>query len=300
MLKRILLRGIYVSRTNEQTLSCFPFRVNVFAGCLTEKGEDELRKACSPRLKPVSLNVANHDSVLQAYEAVSGMLPEGTGLWGVFNNAGIAGKVGPAEWLRLDDYRQVFDINLLGLVDVTVTFLPLIKRARGRVINTASVFGRHTISGSTPYCCSKYAVESFSDSLRRMMRPFGVTVHIIEPGFHKTNITSKQGLESALRASWEQAPPELKEEYGEEYLSGSIDEMLKTFISGVISERISDVVDAYEHAVLGRFPRARYVVGRDAKLLWLPLQWLPEWLGDFVIDRMTKDKPTPRACRHGQ
>ena len=88
------------------------------------------------------------------------------GLWGVFNNAGIAGAIGPAEWLHLSDYQKVLDVNLFGLVDVTTTFLPLIKREKGRIINTASVFGRHTIGGSLPYCISKYGVESFSDSIR--------------------------------------------------------------------------------------------------------------------------------------
>ena len=48
----------------------------------------------------------------------------------------------------------------------------------------------------------------------------------------------------------------------------------------------------------GKYPRARYVVGKDAKFVWLPLQWLPEWLGDFLIDKLAKDKPIPRACRN--
>ena len=90
----------------------------------------------------------------------------------MFNNAGISGKPGPAEWLTLADYYEVCNVNLFGLVDATVTFLPLIKKEKGRVINTASVFGRHTITGSFPYCISKYGVESFSDSLRYSYRYF--------------------------------------------------------------------------------------------------------------------------------
>lgn len=52
---------------------------NVFAGCLTEAGEDELRKSCSSRLKTVSLNVADHGSVVKAFEKVKAALPEGRG-----------------------------------------------------------------------------------------------------------------------------------------------------------------------------------------------------------------------------
>ena len=76
----------------------------------------------------------------------------------------------------------------------------------------------------------------------------------------------------------------------------AIDQTLKTFVSGIVSERISDVIDAYEHALLGSFPRARYVVGKDARLVWIPLNhWMPEWLGDWLLEKLAKERPTPRA-----
>ena len=52
----------------------------------------------------------------------------------------------------------------------------------------------------------------------------------------------------------------------------------------MISERLDDVVDAYKHALLSRYPRARYVVGKDTKYFVIPVQWLPEWLGDWILD----------------
>jgi len=82
------------------------------------------------------------------------------------NNAGILGRAGPVEWLTLNDYRQVADVNLYGLIDMTVTFLPLIKKAKGRVVNTASIVGRYAYAGSLPYTISKYGVEAFTDGLR--------------------------------------------------------------------------------------------------------------------------------------
>ena len=88
------------------------------------------------------------------------------GLWGVCNNAGIGGAGGPMEWLTLDDYRRCLDVNLLGLIDVTTVFLPLVKRSRGRVVNMASVMGRISFESMAPYCISKYGVEAFSDSFR--------------------------------------------------------------------------------------------------------------------------------------
>lgn len=62
------------------------------------------------------------------------------------------------------------------------------------------------------------------------------------------------------------------------------------------SERFSDVVDAYEHALLGLYPRARYVVGWDATLfIWI--QALPEWLGDWLFSQLYSDSPLPARVR---
>ena len=82
------------------------------------------------------------------------------------NNAGVLGTCGRMEWLTLEDYNTVLTINLTGLIDVTMTFLPLVKQARGRIVNTASVFGRFVLEFATPYCISKFGVEAFTDGLR--------------------------------------------------------------------------------------------------------------------------------------
>lgn len=62
------------------------------------------------------------------------------GLWGLINNAGIA-KVGPIEWQTIEEFKQIADVNLWGLIDVTKVFLPLVKNERGRIINLASIGG---------------------------------------------------------------------------------------------------------------------------------------------------------------
>lgn len=87
------------------------------------------------------------------------------GLWAVVNNAGISVPSGPNDWLTVEDFKPMIAVNLLGVIDVTLSVLPLIKKAKGRVINIASVCGRISPFGG-PYCVSKYGVESFNDSLR--------------------------------------------------------------------------------------------------------------------------------------
>ncbi len=82
------------------------------------------------------------------------------------NNAGIQGPTGPAEWMGLEHFQVVLDVNFMAIVQVTNTFLPLLKRTQGRVVNTASLLGRLPIPGVSPYVAAKHAVEGYSSSLR--------------------------------------------------------------------------------------------------------------------------------------
>lgn len=88
-----------------------------------------------------------------------------SGLWGLVNNAGISVPTGPTEWMQVEDFKKVLDVNLMGVIEVTLTFLPLLKKAGGRVVNVASILGRLSLIGGG-YCLSKWGVEAFSDSLR--------------------------------------------------------------------------------------------------------------------------------------
>ncbi|MEQ2204597.1 Retinol dehydrogenase 7 [Xenoophorus captivus] len=88
-----------------------------------------------------------------------------TGLWGLVNNAGRSVPIGPTEWMQLEDFTKVLNVNLIGVIDVTLQFLPLLKKAKGRVVNVASILGRLSLIGGG-YSVSKWGVEAFSDSLR--------------------------------------------------------------------------------------------------------------------------------------
>lgn len=105
---------------------------------------------------------SNHCSALICLCLCAGVVP---GLWAVVNNAGVSQPSGPTDWLTIDDYKSMLAVNLGGVIDVTLSVLPLIKKAKGRVVNVSSVFGRISPIGG-PYCVSKYGVEAFSDSLR--------------------------------------------------------------------------------------------------------------------------------------
>lgn len=81
------------------------------------------------------------------------------------NNAGIIGFSGPLDWVDAKYFERVIRVNLLGVIDVTMTFLPLVYTGKGRIVNIASSYGRFPfpVAGYTE---SKFGVEAFSDSLR--------------------------------------------------------------------------------------------------------------------------------------
>jgi len=194
----------------------------------------------------------------------------------------------------VQDYKDVAAINTYGLIDVTMTFLPLVKMERGRIVNTASIYGRMTLADIAPYCVSKYGVEAFTDGLRRSVYPFGVKPILVEPGLHKTNIIAIKGLQTVADRTWSKVSPDIKQEFGEDYFQYFSTTGLKGF-DKVASDRPDDVVDAYHHALLGLVPRARYMPGKDAKFLWLPIHWAPEWLGDLLLRKFDPTKPLPAA-----
>uniref|UniRef100_A0A3Q0SSA4 Dehydrogenase/reductase (SDR family) member 9 n=1 Tax=Amphilophus citrinellus TaxID=61819 RepID=A0A3Q0SSA4_AMPCI len=255
----------------------------VIAGCYTGKGEDELKKVSSNRLTTIHLDVTDSESVSKGAAFIKTLVGQ-KGLWAVVNNAGISVPSGPNDWLTIDDYKPMIAVNLLGVIDVTLSVLPLIKKAKGRVVNIASVFGRISPFGG-PYCVSKYGVEAFNDSLRINMAPFGVKVLCIEPGFFKTNVTDTIMVKNNLMKLWEKAPQDVKDDYGD------VLEQLDHRFSQLVDGDLMKVVGCMEHAISALHPRNRYSPGWDAKFFWLPMSYMPTWISDTYF---VKNSPRPK------
>ncbi|KAH9498893.1 Retinol dehydrogenase 7 [Bulinus truncatus] len=252
---------------------------HVFAGCLTDEGRTYLKERCSGRLVTILLDVSKNQSIEAALQEVKRSLPEGKGLWGLVNNAGIPGNIGIIEVSTREDYHRVFDVNLLGVVEMTRHFLPLIRKAKGRVVNMSSVAGRIAANGG-PYALSKFGVEAYSDILRRELFHRGVKVCIIEPGGFNTPIIDIDRFRSAAgRLFDERATEEMRECYGD--MQAVYAKLYSAKI--YINPDITPVVDAYTHALTSRFPKTRYTVGLDAKLIYLPLSYLPTWVSDRIL-----------------
>ncbi len=159
----------------------------VFAGVRSEADAEGLRNDGSDLLEPVQLDVTRADHIDELVEVIAS---ETDCLFGLVNNAGVA-RGGPVEYLPVDEWRDQFEVNVVGQVAVTRAMLPLLRRGRGRIVFMGSISGKVATMMMAPYDASKFAVEAIGESLRAELRPFGIRVSVIEPGAVKTGIWDK-------------------------------------------------------------------------------------------------------------
>jgi NAD(P)-dependent dehydrogenase (short-subunit alcohol dehydrogenase family) len=253
----------------------------VFAGVRRLEDGERVQAAASGAVEPVLLDVTDADGV----ERVLADIRTRTGgrLTAVVNNAGIA-VGGPIEYLPLDDWRRQFEVNVFGQLAVTRAALPLIRTAgsTGRVVFIGSIGGRLSTPLLAPYDASKFALEAIAESLRHELRPSGIKVVLVEPGGVKTPIWEKgrrsaDEIEASLSA-------EAKERYGWAVagVRKGIDMQER---QGVAPGRVAQVV---ENALTNARPRARYLVGLDARATAVVARVLPDSARDAVVRRVTR------------
>ncbi|CAN5506793.1 SDR family NAD(P)-dependent oxidoreductase [soil metagenome] len=251
----------------------------VFAGYRKDADAEALRGEASDRLVTVQLDVTNAEQIAAAEKLIAEAV--GTqGLQGLVNNAGIP-VAGPLEFVSLDDLRHQLEVNLIGQVAVTQAMLPHLREARGRIANMTSVGGRVATPFFAPYSASKFALEGVGDSLRRELGDFGIWVASIEPG-------------SVATAIWDKG-----QQVGEELVASRGEEIERTYPGKL--ERFREVAretgargvdpqivaDAVRHSLTAKRPKARYLLGSDAKQMVWAQRLLPTRAFDAIVRRQT-------------
>lgn len=224
----------------------------------------------------MTLDVCQPASIAAAVAALNG-----EPLAGLINNAGVA-AIGPLELVSLADWRHQFEVNVLGAVSVTQACLPLLRLGKGRIVNIGSIAGRSALPGSGAYDSSKFALEGLSDALRLEVRRFGISVSLIEPGAIVSGIWQKSVEELDKRTK--EAAPDLRDLYSG--LTSKIRE--EALLSSARALPAEAVAEAVIHAMTVSRPKARYVVGKDARL-WLLFNLLPDRVKDWLILRKLGD-----------
>lgn len=228
----------------------------VLAGVRKQADADRL---ADTNVEPVMVDVTDEAQVVALAERVAHD-PQGRPLGALVNNAGVALNA-PVEAIPIAEWRRHFDVNFFGHVALTQALLPaLIAGGDGRLVNVSSVGGRVAFPTYGAYAAAKFALEGFSDALRREVERLGVKVVVIEPGNVATSIwgkgvTTMDELASTMTA-------DQRARYDD--LVAAMRKQAEALQGGGIQPLAAAKVIA--NAIGARRPRTRYLVGRDAKL----------------------------------
>ncbi|XP_077419502.1 11-beta-hydroxysteroid dehydrogenase type 2 [Vanacampus margaritifer] len=270
----------------------------VFATVLDGAGEgaSELRRTCSPRLTLLQLDITQPQQVQRALAEVRERLgPQG--LWALVNNAGVCVNFGDIELSQMSNFRGCMEVNFFGTLNVTKTFLPLLRRDKGRLVTVSSPAGDQPFPCLAAYGASKAALNLFMDTLRHEVAPWGVHVSTILPSSYKTGHCSDTAYwEAQHQQLLGSLSPALLEDFGEDYV-GETKELFQHFARHANPD-LSPVVDAMERALRDPQPQARYFAGPGVGLMYLVSGYFPATLRNrFLQSLFLKKRLAPRALR---
>lgn len=252
----------------------------VFAGVRKEADGQALRQQASDRLTPIIIDVTDQQQIDAAVQTVSNAVGA-TGIQGIVNNAGVSVN-GPLEYLTSEDLRMQLEVNVIGQIAVTRSFMELVRSGHGRIVYIGSIAGKMATPFLGPYCASKHAMEALSDSLRQELRPWGIPVSLVEPGSIKTKIWQK-GINDADEYE-KNMPEDAMMRYGAAFRA--LREAAQKFEdAGIPADRVAKVV---EHALTSSRPRTRYIVGFDASVQSVLRRVAPDRLRDRLVAMQLK------------
>jgi NAD(P)-dependent dehydrogenase (short-subunit alcohol dehydrogenase family) len=257
---------------------------NVIAGVRSPAAADRLRQQASSikqgHLETTTLDVTDQSSI-DAAAAHAAQLAGPNGLRVVINNAGIV-VPGPVEFVSAAEWRQQFNVNLFGAIELTRATLPLLRRGveahgRGipRLLLVSSIGGRIAQPMMAPYTSSKFALTALGDSLRLELRRQGIGVTVIEPGAVATDIWAKGDVSAE-----EFTPDHPARELYEPELNGLLVLARKTASNAMPAERAAqDLVST----ILAKRAPARVLIGTDAKIMARLKALLPASVFDNIL-----------------
>ncbi|XP_020783196.1 estradiol 17-beta-dehydrogenase 2 isoform X2 [Boleophthalmus pectinirostris] len=254
--------------------------LQVFAGVLDSEGTGakKLKEQDPERITILQMDVTNAEHIAQVKEAIKKQL-------------------GEKELQSTSTVRRIMEVNFLSAVTVTQAFLPLIRRAKGRVVSVSSLAGAVPLPRFSAYSSSKAALSSFCRVLRLEMIQWGVHVALIQPSGFKTKIFgSSEDLSRYRQELLSHTPPEVLQDYGQDYIS-NLPSSLDTMSQNAMQD-VSPVLDCIGHALLSTRPRELYCPGNAAWLLPFLYTHLPTTVFDRIILKFNSDTCHPSALQN--
>ncbi len=152
-----------------------------------EKLSTELKKNYNVNCFPLSFDIRDKSKVS---EKLSSLPDEWQSIDILINNAGLARGVNKVFEIAAEDYDEVIDTNIKGLLYVTRAVVPgMIKRNKGHVVNLGSIAGHEVYPGGNVYCATKHAVDALTKALRIELVETPIRVSTVDPGLVETEFS---------------------------------------------------------------------------------------------------------------
>lgn len=237
-----------------------------------------LAEAADGELTSVLLDVTDAGQIAAAAQTI-GEHAGDAGLAGLVNNAGV-GVFGPLELIGIDAFRRQLEINVTGQLAVTQAFLPLLRRARGRIVMIGSIGTRFTPPFIGPLAASKSTLATLTTALRQELAPWDIRVMLVEPGSIRSEAAGK--LDADARQVMSQATSAGRALYQDAFLR------LVAFFSGLHHKGSppGQVARTVERALTARRPRTCYLSGKNARKMALVAALLPPATQDALRRRL--------------
>jgi NAD(P)-dependent dehydrogenase (short-subunit alcohol dehydrogenase family) len=244
---------------------------DVIAGVRRAEDGQGLVDAGGGRITPVTLDITDDAQIAALDQALPAQLDA------VVNNAGVV-VGGPVEAVAPAELRRQLEVNVVAQAAVTQAVLPRLRASRGRIVFVSSVSGRVATPMTGPYNASKFALEGMADALRMELAPWGIRVVLVEPAQTDTDIWRQMNdlVDDAVTNS----SPAHRELYAKH-----IEGFRKSIpLSQRMAAPADGVAGTIEKALTVRRPKARYVVGANAKAQAIMAQLTPT----PILDRMLR------------
>lgn len=269
--KHVLITGVSTGIGYDAAHYLIENGFQVFGSVRQQADADRVKASLGDHFTPLLFDVTDGAAITSAVSEVKAAVGA-NGLYALVNNSGISGS-GPLMHVPVDEVRQMFEVNVFGLLAVTQAFLPLLGARKdcphppGRIVNISSISGGLVFPFVGAYGGSKHAVEALTDGLRRELDMFGIKVIGIEPGNIRTPIWEKASDPDARYAQTAYAA----------HLADMPERLAEMGRKGSPVELVSRTI---HKAITSSRPKTRYPL--------TPLWRLSRICGDRVLDRLTK------------
>lgn len=278
----------------------------IITGCSSGIGEETIKKlielkefkiyACyrnpdksgsyyenSDQIKMVQLDLAETKSIDSASLAIIQEIEKNNEeLYSIINIAGISYS-GPIELIPINDIEKIFKVNVISYVCLIQHFIKYLRKSRGVIINTGSYSGKLALPFLAPYAMSKFALRAFTDSLRMELKPWNISVVILEPGSIKTAIWDK--AIKYMNTLKETSDPDLAGNYADHFgklYQATYDLKKNSIAPSKVAKVILKILKNKNNS------RRKYIIGLDAHLMIFLAAILPGKIKDYVLMRFLK------------